>query len=70
MDMQPVESSNVCSVGYADGELRVRFKSGRTYRYWGEGIEQHYHGLLTAESPGTYFALHIRSNPEIKWEPL
>ena len=55
MDMTPVESSNVESVGYDPGtaEMHVRFKDGGLYRY--EGVHQEtYDELMAAESVGTY----------------
>ncbi|WP_442904895.1 KTSC domain-containing protein [Gordonibacter sp.] len=59
MNMQPVSSSDLCSVGYDGGVLYVRFNSGGTYRY--EGVsELVYRGLMSAPSHGKYFHANIK----------
>lgn len=49
--MVSVRSSNVAAVGYLDGVLRVRYKSGAVYEY--EAVELAvYSGLMAADSVG------------------
>lgn len=52
MDRQPVQSSNVKSVGYEDGVLEVEFKGG-LYRY-SEVPRSLFDELLDAESVGKF----------------
>jgi len=49
-----VKSSNVDAIGWKEGSLYVRFKSGGTYRYV-DVPEAVYHQGLGAESPGKWF---------------
>lgn len=58
--MSALRSSNLASADWQEGDvLFVTFKSGSTYRY--EGVEQEvYRGLLSAPSPGSYFASVIK----------
>jgi hypothetical protein len=60
MKMRPVESSNLDAVGWSDGMLTVRFRSGSVYSYAGvpRGV---YQRLLHAESKGRFFSAHIRN---------
>lgn len=56
MQMKPVESSNLDSVGYDPTEmkLRVRFNNGSEYEY--DGVPQEvYDGFFDAPSVGSYF---------------
>lgn len=59
--MQPVQSSNISSIGY-DAEsdtLYVTFHSGRTYKY--ENVPPgEFQMLERAGSVGSYFANNIR----------
>ena len=61
MNMIPVSSSNLSSVGYdpITKTLFIRFVNGRTYSYSNvpEGI---YCGLMQADSKGKYHAAHIK----------
>jgi len=60
MQRQPVESSNVASIGY-DYEsqvLEVQFKSGATYQYKGVQAKK-YVELLSADSIGSFINKHI-----------
>ena len=50
MDMQPVASSAVSEIGYADGKMRIRYKNGGTYEY--DVDEATYQRLLASESIG------------------
>ena len=65
MQRQPVESSNLKSVGFesyidsAQGILEVEFKSGSVYQYF-QVPEVIYHELLNAESKGRYHYHNIR----------
>lgn len=61
MKRQPVQSSNVASVGYDDSKhlLEVEFTTGSVYQYEGVSAEEH-RGLVGAESVGKYFAANIR----------
>ncbi len=58
---QPVNSSNLQSVGYdsTSSTLEVEFKSGSIYQYAGVP-DSVYQGLMGASSHGSYFAQHIR----------
>lgn len=60
MEMQVVKSSNVQSIGYADGVMHIEFRGGRVYSYTGPKAEAHYKGLMQAESIGKYFAANVR----------
>ncbi|EQI14959.1 UNVERIFIED_ORG: KTSC domain protein [Clostridioides difficile F501] len=59
MNMHPVSSSNLQSVGCSEGVLRIRFNSGGTYQYLGvpEGV---FRGLMTAQSHGRFFHANIK----------
>lgn len=61
MIRQPVQSSNLRTVGY-DKEtkvLEIEFIKGAVYRYF-DVPEPVYLGLMDAASKGTYFHEHIR----------
>ena len=54
-----VHSSNLAAVGYAARILKVAFRSGSVYVYF--GVPWHvYAGLMSAASHGSYFHRHIR----------
>ncbi|MDD9809207.1 MAG: KTSC domain-containing protein [Thaumarchaeota archaeon] len=55
-----VESSNIATVRYIDGEcvLQVRFRNGRVYRYHKVPRES-YEGLMRSDSHGKYLHAHI-----------
>jgi len=63
-DMFTLESSNLAAAGYDRERKRmcIRFKhSGATYFY--DCVPSKvYAGLLLADSPGRYFAMHIRDH--------
>lgn len=63
INMVPVESSNVESIGYDENEqiLYVRFLTGATYIYKGVN-EYEFNGLLTAPSVGSYLHRNIKNN--------
>lgn len=58
MQMIPVGSSNLASVGYENGSLLIRFRSGWTYSYSNVPASV-YKGLMTAPSKGKYFNANI-----------
>ena len=62
MQRQPVESSNLRSVGYDEFllVLEIEFKSGAVYRYYGVPSEVH-DELINAESVGKYFNANVKS---------
>ena len=62
MDRQPVESSNIASVGYeADSmTLEVEFLSGAVYQY--QGVPEYaFQEFLGSPSKGAYFSEFIRN---------
>lgn len=61
MNMIPVESSNLNSVGYDPDRavLVIEFHHGGVYEYY-DVPESEYTGLLEAESKGKYFHAHIK----------
>lgn len=59
MNMIPVVSSNLASVGYEGTTLYIRFHSGGLYAYYNVPASI-YQGLMSASSHGTYFHAHIR----------
>jgi KTSC domain len=68
--MVPVASSHIKAVGYdeATSSMAVEFHNGSTYRYEKVPAEIHV-GLITAESPGRYFAANVRGKFGHKPEP-
>lgn len=62
VDMVPVSSSNVDSVGYDEEQkiLYVRFLDGSLYVYKGVNTYE-YDGLLNAPSVGSYLHRNIRN---------
>ena len=59
MNMIPVSSSNINSIGYEGTTLYVRFHSGGLYAYFDVPISE-YNGLMSASSHGSYLAAHIK----------
>lgn len=58
---EPVSgSSNIKSIGYADGVLEIEFASGGVYQYTGPNVERYYHEMMKAPSKGAYFTANIR----------
>ena len=59
MQMIPVSSSNIASIGYDGSTLHIRFHSGGLYAYYNvpSGI---YNGLMSASSKGRYFHANIK----------
>lgn len=60
MQMIPVSSSDIRSVGYESQTLYVRFHSGGLYAYKGVPYSE-YTALLNASSHGKYFAANIKN---------
>ena len=61
MIRQPVNSSDVRSVGYdeATQTLEIEFHSGGTYQYYAVPLVV-YRALMSAPSHGQYFHAHIK----------
>ena len=59
MNMIPVSSSNIASIGYENGTLYVAFNRGGLYAYSGVPVSI-YHGLMSASSQGSYLASHVK----------
>lgn len=59
MNMIPVSSSNIASIGYENATLYVAFNRGGLYAYSGVP-ESIYHGLMSASSHGSYLASHVK----------
>lgn len=72
MQREPVESSNIASIGYQAGPpavLEIEFKGGGVYQYTSSDdkiITNHYNQLKLAESKGKHFTQHIRRDPAVK----
>ena len=60
MNMIPVSSSNLASVGYENGTLYIAFNSGGLDSYSNVPISV-YNGLLAASSHGKYFHQFIKN---------
>ncbi len=61
--MQPVNSSNIASIGYDpdNKKLTVEFRNGSMYEY--ENVpEDEYQELMGAGSIGSYFASNIKNS--------
>ena len=56
-----VSSSNINSIGYANGTLEIEFNNGSIYQY-NNVPETLYNGLMSASSHGKYFASHIKNS--------
>ncbi len=62
MEMIPVASKAITSIGYDPASMRmqIRFKQGHTYTFCNVP-ESIFDGLLKAPSKGIYYDLHIRN---------
>ena len=62
MQRTTVSSSNLASVGYdaTTETLEIEFQNGAVYQYFSVPV-QVYHGLMQAESHGSYFNEHIKN---------
>lgn len=61
MNMIPVSSSNLSSVGYENSTLYIAFNSGGLYSY-SNVPERVFHELLNAPSKGKYFRAYINKH--------
>ena len=61
MEMIPVSSSDLSSVGYENGILYISFVSGGLYAYY-HVPESVFNGLLSASSKGKFFHQFIKNN--------
>jgi hypothetical protein len=61
MIRQPVQSSNIASVGHDPGTntLEVEFKSGKVYQYPEVNVDE-YGAMMNASSIGSHFANIIK----------
>ena len=61
MNITPVESTTLATVGYDEARelLQLEFRRQATYQYLGVPAIVH-HGLLSARSKGSYFNRSIR----------
>lgn len=59
MNMTPVSSSNISSIGYENRTLYVSFHHGGLYAYSGVP-ESVYRALMSAPSHGSYLAAHVK----------
>lgn len=59
MTLNPVESSNVARLGFADGIMRVQFRNGHIYDY--PASEKEYLALLAAPSKGRWIAANLKA---------
>ena len=66
MNREPVESSNIASIGYdADTRtLQIEFNGGAVYNYH-PVTEDGHRSLISAPSIGKYFSANIRNNDAI-----
>lgn len=60
MDRNFVSSSNVRSVGYANGVLEVEFRSGGVYQYVGVP-ESVFDAFMTSSSKGQFVHQHLKN---------
>ena len=65
MQMQPVKSSNVESVGYdpASQTLQVKYRSGAEYQ-WNHVPPEEHKALISADSIGSHLHRHIGAHKE------
>ncbi|MBP3469722.1 MAG: KTSC domain-containing protein [Lachnospiraceae bacterium] len=59
MNMVPVSSSDISSIGYDGSTLHIRFHSGGLYAYYNVPNSV-YSGLMNAASHGRYFHANIK----------
>lgn len=65
MQMFPVISSNIKSIGYENGTLYIKFLNDSFYAYYNVP-ESEYKGLMSADSHGHYLAVHIKGKYSYK----
>lgn len=72
MQRQPVESSNIASVGFEAGPpaiLEIEFIGGGVYQYRSTDdavVKQQYEDLMAAQSKGRHFTQHIRRDNRLQ----
>lgn len=59
MQMTPVSSSDISSIGYDGSTLHIRFNSGGLYAYYNVPSSV-YNGLMSTGSHGKYFHANIK----------
>lgn len=59
MEMKPVKSSNVESIGYHNGIMAVKFKNGDLYHYH-EVPEEAHRACMKCDSIGSFLHQHIK----------
>ncbi len=64
MNMIPVSSSNIASIGYENGTLYVAFNRGGLYAYSGVPVSI-YHGLMSASSHEKLFSFSCKRHLSI-----
>ena len=65
MNMVPVQSSNVSSIGYENGVIEVLFHNGYAYRY-PNCNEQLFQEFLNAPSKGKFVHARLKGTGEIR----
>lgn len=65
MNLIPVSSSNIHSIGYEGTTLYVLFNSGGLYEYYDVPYSV-YSSLMSASSHGSYLAAHIKGHYRYK----
>jgi hypothetical protein len=70
MEREPVDSTNLASVGYDPQTrvLEVEFRNGGIYQYFDVPLET-YEELMTASSHGSYF-VHFIKDAEYRSEKI
>lgn len=70
MNRNPVQSSNIKSMGYEGGTLEIEFSNGTVYSYANVPPET-YKAMTEAKSVGSFFSFAIRGKFEgVKVPPL
>jgi hypothetical protein len=67
MSWKVIKSSNISRVEYSGDSMRVEFKRGEVYRYFGVPREK-FEGLIKAESAGKYLHREIKGTYEYERE--
>lgn len=62
MQRQPVESSNIASIGTENGVIEVEFKGGRIYQY-PDCDPDLCQKFMAAPSKGEFFGKHVKNRP-------
>jgi hypothetical protein len=65
MQLIPVISSNVASIGYEDGIIEVHFHNGYAYRY-PNCNEQLFREFLNSASKGSFVHTRLKGRGEIR----